>query len=74
MESLTTEEAHMSFIALPAGQNAHTLENIWGELHVLDYKIRTHLTVLYLLESFSFGAKFLDFWIMTGLIHLNLQG
>lgn len=74
MESLTTEEVYVSFVAVPAGQNAHALENTWAELHVLAYIMRTHLTVLDLLVSFSFGEKFLDFWIMTGLIHLNLQG
>lgn len=74
MKSFTTEEACVSFPSLPAGQDAHVLENTQGKHHGWAHRMRTRLTALYLLESFSIGEKFLDFWIMICLIHLNLQG
>lgn len=74
IKSFAIEEVYVSFISLPTVQKAHVPENTWEEYHVSVRIMRTYLSVLYLLEYFSFDEKFLDFWIMTDLIHLNSQG
>ena len=61
MNRFPTEEAYVSFTSLPAGQQAHVLENTQEEYRGSAHRMRTHLTILYLLESLSIGEKFLDF-------------